>query len=51
MCARVSQVLHLLLVDIPGAGGEGMEHRLPDVDPTSVDQGDPGQTATAQHMA
>ena len=34
MRAGVRDVLHLLLVDVPGAGGEGMEHRLPDQDQT-----------------
>jgi hypothetical protein len=42
MRAGVRNVLHLLLVNIPGAGREGMEHWLPDVDPTPVDQSDPG---------
>ena len=51
MRARVRHILHLLLVDVPGAGGEGVQHRLPDVDPTAVDQADPGQTAAAQQMA
>jgi hypothetical protein len=41
MRARISHVLQLLFVDIPGAGGEGMQHRLPDVDPAAVNQADP----------
>ena len=32
MRARMRHVLHLLLVDVPGAGSEGMQHRFPDVD-------------------
>ena len=43
MRAGVRDVLHLLLVNVPGGGGEGLEHRLPDVDPTPVDQADPGR--------
>jgi hypothetical protein len=42
MRAGVRNVTQLLRVNIPGAGGEGMEHWLPDVDPTPVDQADPG---------
>ena len=51
MGARVRHMLHLLLVDVPGAGGEGVQHRLPDMDPAAVDQADPGQPAAAQYMA
>jgi hypothetical protein len=51
MRACVRHILHLMFVDVPGAGGEGVQHRLPDVDPTAVHQADPGQPAAAQHMA
>jgi hypothetical protein len=48
MRTRVRHVLHLLLVNVPGGRREGVQHRLPDADPTAVDQGKPGQTAAAQ---
>jgi hypothetical protein len=44
-------VLHLLLVDVPGAGSEGMQHRFPDVTPASINQADPCPIAAAQGMA
>jgi hypothetical protein len=50
MFARVSDKLDLLLVNVPSAGGEGVQHRLPDVHPTAVDQADTSQVATAQQM-
>ena len=51
MHARVHHELHLLLIDVPGAGGEGVQHRLPDVDPASVDEADPGSAAASQQAA
>jgi len=38
--ARMRQELHLLLVDVPGAGREGMQHRLPYVGRAAIDQSD-----------
>ena len=48
MFARVSHKLHLLLVNVPSAGREGVQHRFPDVHPTAVDQSDTSEVATAQ---
>jgi hypothetical protein len=47
-CMR--QVMQLLLVHVPGAGGEGVQHRLPDVGRTAIDQHDAGLAGTTQQM-
>ncbi len=51
MGARMRNVMHLLFVDVPGAGSEGVQHRLPHVNPAAIDQADPRSTATTQRMA
>src|SRR6201984_3781463 len=51
MHARVHHELPTLLIDVPGAGGEGVQHRLPDVDPASVDEADGGSAAAPPQTA
>ena len=40
MGSCMQQILDLLLMDIPGAGGKRMQHRLPHMGPAAVDQCD-----------
>jgi hypothetical protein len=40
MGPRMQQVLHLLLMDIPGTGCKRVQHRLPHMGPAAVDQRD-----------
>jgi hypothetical protein len=51
MRPRMRHVLHLLLVEIPGAGGESVQDRRPDVDSAAVDQADRSEAAATQQMA